>query len=219
MISASPPVASPSRETVVLVHGLAASRSMLWPLERVLRRRGYRTLNWGYRSIRGEIHSLSNALGGELEKLNANPSVGRFHLVTHSMGSILARAALANNDFSRLHRVVMLGPPHGGSRVATHLARVLGWLCRPLAQLSHSPTSLVNSLVEPTGYEIGIIAAARDRVVRIDDTCLSNQADHIVVNSGHTAMLFRREVADLIDSFLRQGRFARQKLRETVNAS
>jgi len=205
--------ASPKRETVVLVHGLAANRSILWPLQRSLRRRGYRTHNWGYSSIRGEIQSLSSSLSGELQKLNADPLVGRFHLVTHSMGSILARAALASHDFSQLKRVVMLGPPHGGSRVATQLARSLGWFCQPLVQLSDCPDSLVNNLVEPTGYEIGIIAAAQDRVVRIDDTCLSCQSDHIVVNSGHTSMLFRREVADLIESFLRQGRFAKPDLR------
>ena len=57
-----------------------------------------------------------------------------------------------------------------------------------------------------------IVAAARDRVVRIENTRLSNQADHIVVNSGHASMLFRSEVADLIDSFLRHGRFVRQGL-------
>jgi pimeloyl-ACP methyl ester carboxylesterase len=151
--------------------------------------------------------------------LNDDPSVDRFHLVTHSMGSILARAALANNEFSSLDRVVMLGPPHRGSRVATHLARMLGWLCRPLAQLSDGQNSFVNNLAEPTGYEIGIIAAERDRVVRVENTRLTNQVDHIVVKSGHTSMLFQPEVVDLIESFLRQGRFLRQNSRKMVKAS
>ena len=185
---------------------------MLRPLERSLKERGYQTYNWGYPSIRGEIQSLSEALGRELQQLEADTQIGRFHLVTHSMGSILARAALADKKFSRLGRVVMLGPPHGGSRVAANLARVFGRVCRPLAQLSDTPDSLVNSLPEPTGCEIGIIAAARDRVVRIENTRLSNQADHIVVNSGHASMLFRSETADLVDSFLRHGRFVRQRV-------
>lgn len=214
-MTTSPPAPAQRREIVLLVHGLAAGRAMLRPLERSLQQRGYQTFNWGYPSLRSEIQALSDALTQELIKLNADASVARINLVTHSMGSIIARSTLANNEFARLGRVVMMAPPHGGSRVAANLARLLGWLCRPLKQLSDNPNSLVNNLPEPEGYEIGIIAAARDRVVRIENTRLACQADHIVVNSGHTSMLFRLEVADLVDSFLRQGRFARQELRVT----
>lgn len=211
-LTVSPPRPAPGRETVVLVHGLAAGSAMLRPLERSLQRRGYQTLNWGYRSVRGEIQALSHTLAEVLRNLDSDDSVDRVHLVTHSMGSIIARSALATNQFTRLGRIVMLGPPNGGSRVAARLGRFLGWLCRPLNQLSDAPNSLVNNLPEPKDCEIGIIAASRDRVVHVDNTRLACQTDHIVVDSGHTSMLFRLEVADLVDRFLRQGRFASQEL-------
>jgi len=41
--------------TVVLIHGLAAGRWMLRPLERHLQACGYRTANWGYPSILRDI--------------------------------------------------------------------------------------------------------------------------------------------------------------------
>jgi pimeloyl-ACP methyl ester carboxylesterase len=197
--------------TVVLVHGLASNRTMLRPLEQSLRSRGYNTVNWGYPSIRSEIRSQSAALARELNRVN-DASSEPIHLVTHSMGSILARVALDAHHFDKLGRVVMLGPPHRGSRVARKLARVLGWLCRPLKQLSDHPSSFVNSLAEPRGYEIGIIAASRDRVVRIEDTRLDAQTDHVIVNAGHTSMLFRQEVVALVDCFLQSGLFARPAL-------
>lgn len=209
---ATPQVSGPpvAREVVVLVHGLAASRTLLKPLEWHLRQGGYETLNWGYPSIRGEIASLSESFSQRLRELCEDSTTHRFHLVTHSMGSIIARAALANAKFGRLGRVVMLGPPHGGSRVATNLSSVLGWLCKPLTQLSDRPDSFVNTLAEPVGHEVGIIAAARDRVVCIESTCLSRQTDHIIVDSGHTSMLFRRDVWHLVETFLHRGRFERQ---------
>ncbi len=212
MMSRTPqqPVLATDRELVVLVHGLAASRSMLRPLEMQLQRSGYETLNWGYPSIRGDIESVAQALQLNLRQVCEDVNVDRVHLVTHSMGSIIARIALANVEFTRLGRVVMLAPPHGGSHVATRLAKWLGWLFKPLPQLADPRDSFVNTLVEPIGHEIGIIAAARDRVVRIESTRLAQQSDHIVVDTGHSSMLIRKEVWRLIESFLRSGRFERQ---------
>lgn len=199
-----------SSELVVLVHGIAASKLVFWRLEDSMRSRGYATLNWSYPSIRGDIISMSESLGQQLDALEADDSVQQFHLVTHSMGSILTRAALASRRFANLGRVVMLCPPNRGSRVAANFSRFLGGVCKPLGQLSDAPDSWVNQLPELANIDIGIIAAARDRVVRIESTGLPTQADHIVVNSGHTSMLFRRDVAEFVESFLRLGRFNRE---------
>lgn len=205
------------RELVVLIHGLAANRAMLKPLERHIKQGGFETLNWGYRSVTGDIRQLGNSLAAQLREMDEDDRFERTHLVTHSMGSI-TRAALVQQRFPRLGRIVMLGPPHRGSRIAANCASMLGWLCKPLAQLSDDPDSLVNSLPEPEGYEIGIVAALHDRVVRIESTCLKTQKDHIVIRSGHTSMLFRREVAALVESFLRDGRFERQLASTGVSA-
>ncbi|MGE0760704.1 MAG: esterase/lipase family protein [Pirellulaceae bacterium] len=180
------------------------------PLERRIGRSGFRTLNWGYRSITGEIGRLSGVLATLLRELDERTDVNRYHLVTHSMGCILARAALGTSAPARLGSVVMLAPPNRGSTVATRLAPVLGWLCKPLIQLADGEDSFVNSLPVPQGLRIGVIAAAHDRMIRIADTVLTTQADHIVVPSGHTSMLFRPDVAALVAGFLRDGRFPRQ---------
>ncbi len=198
------------RELVVLIHGLAAGRAMMRPLESRLLQAGFETLNWGYRSIIGDIGRLGRSLAELLQQLDGRDSLDRIHLVTHSMGSIIARAALAESESQRLSRVVMLGPPNGGSPVATRLAPALGWFCKPLKQLSDRQGSFVRSLSQPSGHEIDIIAAAYDRVVRMEDTTLSTQSDHVIVRSGHTSMLFRHEVAELVESFLRTGKFRRE---------
>jgi pimeloyl-ACP methyl ester carboxylesterase len=198
----------PHDEWVLLIHGLASNRLVMKPLEWHLRRQGYRTLNWGYRSMWSQIESHAERLGDTLEQLDQRDDVRHIRLVTHSMGSILARNALLERSYRKVNRMVMLGPPNRGSRVATIAARGLGWFCKPLKQLSDAADSYVNRLGTQTGIETGVIAASNDRVVALESTFLPGISDHVVVQSGHTSMLFRNDVAHHVDCFLRVGRFA-----------
>ena len=198
------------QDTVVLVHGLAASRLMMKPIETHLRQCGFDTLNWGYPSIRGDIERHARRLSKTLQQLEQSPAINKICLVTHSMGGIVARTALLQTRLEKVSRLVMLGPPNHGSRVATVLAQGLGWLCKPLSQLSDTDDSFVNQLPPPGGIEIGIIAALFDRVVAIDSTHLSTELEHRVIPSGHNSMLFRRDVASDVANFLSRGRFAAQ---------
>lgn len=84
-----------SPDTVVLVHGLAAHKLAMWPLANYLVRRGFSVINWGYPSILPPIEHHARRLAELLESLESRPDEARYHLVTHSMGSIIARTALA----------------------------------------------------------------------------------------------------------------------------
>ena len=202
---------SPS-DTVVLVHGLAANRIVMRPLATRLAGHGYRTINWSYPSIRRDIERHASSLLSRLQQLDDDPSVAHVRLVTHSMGAIIARRALMQTRPDKLRSLVMLCPPNHGSRVATALARRVGWLCKSLSQLSAAADSFVNCLDAPRGIDVGIIAASHDRVVSIESTHLSTELDHCEVPSGHTTMLFRRDVADYVVAFLRQGRLQSPRL-------
>jgi pimeloyl-ACP methyl ester carboxylesterase len=87
-------VAHISAETVVLVHGLAAPKVAMWPLGRYLNRQGFQVVNWGYPSITQSIETHALRLAEMLGRLEQLPSGTPYHLVTHSMGSIIARTAL-----------------------------------------------------------------------------------------------------------------------------
>ena len=196
---------SPS-DTVVLVHGLAANRIVMKPLEMRLAGHGYRTINWGYPSICGDIQRHARGLLHRLQQLDDDPSVAHVRLVTHSMGGIIARRVLMQTRPEKLRSLVMLCPPNHGSSVAAALARRWGWLCKSLPQLSDAADSFVNCLEVPDAIDVGIIAASHDRVVSIESTHLATELDHREVPSGHTTMLFRRDVADYVAAFLRHGR-------------
>jgi hypothetical protein len=123
------------------------------------------------------------------------------------MGSIVARCALETGGLTKLGRFVMLGPPNRGSHIARRLASQLGDLCTPLRELSDASDSFVNRLEEPTHVEVGVIAAAADRVVPLKSTHLACQRDHIVLPGHHGVLPWRYETFRQVISFLQDGRF------------
>ena len=198
-----------SQEAVVLLHGLCANRFVMSRLARFLRSDGFDTANWGYRSTADTIEQHAILFLERLDQLVTRGSYDRIHLVTHSMGGIVARSALNFQIPPNIGRFVMLGPPNSGSHVARVLAPRLGRFCRPLDELSDAPDSYVNRLGEPKDVDLGIVAAAADRVVKLESTFLSRQLDHIVLPGHHGALPWRRETAEQVIHFLRHGRFQR----------
>lgn len=197
-----------SREWVVLVHGLGGNRLWMKPIEWRLKQAGFSTWNWGYNSLVGGVELHGKSLLNALQELDERDECECVHLVTHSMGSILARFAVTRRKFRKLQRMVMLGPPHAGSRVARNLAYVFGPLLQPLYELSDDASSLVNRLPVPVELAIGVIAASRDRVVSIESTRLTTLTDHLTIDSGHNSMLLRADVADYVARFLCSGKFS-----------
>ena len=202
------PSGQPSRDVVVLTHGFMAHRIMLRLLAARLRRAGWDTRIWGYESCLTSVARHADRFGSFLSHLQADTSVDRIHLVTHSMGCIIGRMALTENHLDKLGRFVMLTPPNRGSFVATATAGVFGRVFRPVAELTTAADSLVNSLAEPTHVDIGIIAAEQDALVSLESTRLSVPHSHITLPCLHSAVLFRRDAAALIDTFLKTGQFS-----------
>jgi len=202
------PSGQPSRDVVVLTHGFMAHRFMLRLLAARLRRAGWDTRIWGYESCLTSVTRHAGRFAGFLGHLQADDSIDRIHLVTHSMGCIIGRMALTERRLDKLGRFVMLTPPNRGSFVATATAGVFGRVFRPVAELTTAADSLVNLLEEPTQVDIGIIAAEQDTLVSLESTRLSVPHSHITLPCLHSAVLFRRDAAALTDTFLKTGRFS-----------
>jgi triacylglycerol esterase/lipase EstA (alpha/beta hydrolase family) len=197
-------------DTVVLVHGLGGSRIDMWPLGRRLKRLGYAVRNWGYRSIGQRIETHAERLADDLIAIDADMSAGKIHLVTHSMGGIIARTMLANRDIENLGRVVMLAPPHQGSHVARKLVPYIGWLTPSLNQLSDAEESYVNQLpnsLQSNGIEFGIVEATKDRVIAQGGVLLDGYRDYARVEGHHGVLAWYRQAIQLAEDFLVHGRF------------
>jgi pimeloyl-ACP methyl ester carboxylesterase len=194
-------------DVVVLVHGLAGHRAVMSPLARALRGHFSQVRSWGYSSLWARIERHGLALAKELRSLDER-ATGRIHLVTHSMGGIVGRLALAEYTPRHLGRVLMLAPPNRGSHLATRAAPYLGRFFPPIAQMCDDAGSFVASL-PPVGAELGIIAASRDLLVREDATHLAGETDHITLPGRHLSLLWNRTTAEQVRHFLQHGRFHR----------
>jgi pimeloyl-ACP methyl ester carboxylesterase len=201
---AATPLTNRPRSLVVLTHGFMANRWMLAPLALRLRRRGWRTRCWGYESWRTSVTVHAAAFAGVLRAVDDDPGIDVLHLVTHSMGCIIARAALDMYRPAKLGRFVMLAPPNRGSFVATAMARVVGRLLAPVTELTTHDGSLVNTTPQPAGIEVGVIAAAHDA---LDATRLDVPHAHATLPCLHSSLLFRRDAAELVARFLNSGTF------------
>jgi len=141
------------------------------------------------------------------------------HFVTHSMGGIILRAVLADMDWQRSGRLVMLAPPNHGSRVAELASRSLHYLCPALSDISTSPDSLVHRLPVVESLDTGVIAGTQDLLVHLESTHITNQADHVLVPCGHNRILRHPESLNQISYFLRNGRFTEGARRVVPAAS
>ncbi len=205
--------------TVILVHGLWTPAAVLLAHGHWLRRQGYRTLRFGYPSVRATLTQNAQAL----RRFVAEAGGDEIHLVGHSLGGLVILDMLRHDPDPRLRRAVLLGTPCTDSQCARRLARVGGlpallgrsigeWLARGSGATA-APRSAV---------EVGVLAGTRslglgrvlpglprpnDGVVTLAETRLPGAADHIALPVAHSEMLASRRCAAQIAAFLASGRF------------
>lgn len=198
------------QDTVVLLHGLGGTRLDMWRMARRIKSLGFNVRNWGYRSMGNRIETHAGRLGEFLTKLSQETG-GGIHLATHSMGGIITRTMLVDNEIDRLGRVVMIAPPHQGSHVARKLNRFIGWLSPSLLQLSDVESSFVNQL--PNSFmqrdiEFAIIESTRDRVIVQGGVLLNGCHDYAQIRAHHGVAPLYDETITLVENFLVNGKFS-----------
>jgi len=113
------------------------------PLKFALEAEGYtvRCFDYDWRRDIGE-------LGLELSRRIAAESARQISLIGHSMGGLVARAALRTEAGSRIQHLITLGAPHGGSFAPVQAVRGVYPLVRRLAQLdpAHSAETLARDV-------------------------------------------------------------------------
>lgn len=210
-------MSGPRTRTVVLVHGLWFGAWSMWLLERRLRKAGFSTCRFRYRSTRSALEGHAAALRDHL----ATRGGEGMDFVAHSLGGLVVLQMLTDFVGCPPGRAVLLGSPLAGSAVARRSARIPGF-ARLLGKVRPALEAGFSRL--PSGWQVGMIAGARsfglgwlvggtggagDGTVAVSETRADGLQEHLVIPVTHTGLLFSRAVARRVSGFLRSGSFSR----------
>lgn len=226
-VQAEPEPALKPVETVVLLHGIGMRSWTMWRVESQLKRASYRVLNLNYPSRKLPLVRLGREWLPEQLRRHGIGDGERVHFVTHSMGGIVLRMWMREvGPPPNLGRVVMIGPPNGGSAAADRLRHVAisRWYMGPnLTGLGTDEASIPRSLgpwPAPTS-QLGIIAGDRainplfsawlaepnDGAVAVRSAPLEGMSDFLVLHHSHTFLLWRADTLRAVKTFLATARF------------
>ncbi|GHB98401.1 esterase/lipase family protein [Cerasicoccus arenae] len=212
------------KETVVLLHGLAATSGTMGHIERTLEAEGYRVVNIDYPSMSQSLDELAVHVRADIVRETADAK--RIDFVTHSMGGILLRMIERDNPLPEIGRVVMISPPNQGSMAVNLLADMPGakLLIGPAGMALASGENEQLQSLKPATFEVGVIAGslgldpfmsslipgADDGVISVESTKLEGMTDFTIVHETHPMLVFNGEVMDQTTAFLKTGKFLPQ---------
>ena len=164
-------------KAVFLVHGWGVRAVAMTRLASALADEGFTVYNYDYPTSKRKIGEHSGIFLSLYRRILETEKPSDVFFVTHSMGGILLRAALAQMDESecrRIEAVVMLGPPNRGSILA-YLGknRVARGINASLADMTPEEDSYVRNIPPPPFLPpVGIVAAKYDGKVALRSTLL-----------------------------------------------
>lgn len=202
-------------DRVLLIHGIWNAKAWLSPLASRLREAGFMPEVFGYSSVFG---GPDVAVPELVERLRGTE--GPVTLVGHSLGGLIALEALRQAPDLPVSRVVCLGSPLRGSGAARGLAGRT-WTAPVLGRSSHllqrgferwdgtPPVGMVaGNVAHGLGHFFARFEGESDGTVAVAETRLPGLADHCVVASSHSGLVFSPEAARQAVTFLRDGHFS-----------
>lgn len=223
---------------VIVLHGLMRTKNSMEPLSDYLRQHGsYHVINVQYASSRETVEIHASDLRQIIDGLG--PGVNEIDFVGHSLGNIVVRHYLGDTIQSgigpdpRIKRMVMLGPPNQGSRMARILKN--SFLFKTIAGASGGQLSLGWKHLEPKlatpDFEFGIIAGGQDDeedwsnfllkgkddfTVSVQETKLAGASDFLVEPWLHSTIMKQTEVHAATLQFLQHGYFVSEDQRQPI---
>ena len=214
-----------STENVILLHGLCRTSRSMRKMQHTLAQAGYTVWNVDYPSRTAPIDELADdAIGKAIAACRQNGAT-KIDFVTHSMGGILVRSYLARHHVPSLGRVVMLGPPNGGSEVVDKLGglSLFKWINGPAGNELGTDKNSVPNQIGPAHFPVGIIAGDRsinwinslflipgrnDGKVSVERARLAGMSDFIVIHATHSFVTYNSKAIRLTIEFLQTGKFS-----------
>ncbi|MEC9297793.1 MAG: alpha/beta fold hydrolase [Gemmatimonadota bacterium] len=225
ILSGCSPPPPDGAESVIVVHGLGRTSASMTILVSRLKNAGFRVVNFGYPSTSEPMEALVDRLQAEVGRC-CEGEAETVHFVTHSMGGVLVRSYLDRQPEAHQGRVVMLSPPNQGSEIIDVFADspLLQRFVGPAGSSLGTDSAGMASQLGPVRFGLGIVTGDRsmnplaswlipgpdDGKVAVDRARVEGATDFIVVSATHTFIMNRRDVAEEVVHFIRNGQFERE---------
>ncbi len=226
---------------VIVLHGLIRTTDSMLKLGRFLEENSNLTaVPFEYASTRKRVAYHAKALSSVIDSLGSE--VTEVNFVAHSMGNIVVRHYLSDLSESKttqppqFGRMVMIGPPNQGSRMATVLKRsfMFNMIAGPAGrELGDGWEKLEPHLATPS-FEFGIIAGGQsdkqkisnfilygkdDFTVSVSETRLPGATDSLVKPLLHSTMMRKPMTLEATLRFLEHGYFVSESERTPIPKS
>jgi pimeloyl-ACP methyl ester carboxylesterase len=198
----------------LLVPGLWMPAAAMRVMARSLEQAGYTVHAFTYAGRASFDDNLARFTSCLREQLGGRPA----HLVGHSLGGVLLLEALRDRDLP-VASAVLLGAPVRGCMAGRRLGSIPGgswmmggcrerWAEREACWRRAEPLGVIAGTVPlGLGRLLGRLPGDSDGVVRVEETTVEGMADRMLVPLGHSMLIFSRSVCELLDRFMRKGRF------------
>lgn len=211
-----PKIRGAGDELVICIHGLWRSKWAMEPLAKSLARDGYSTYNLPYPSFKETLSEMSDRLATVIDTVG--DQYRKVHLVTHSLGGVIARRYFSEHKPSNCGRVLMIAPPLKGSRIVdwlgeSPLRKALGpagdFLSTQMMEYESQRVDVEAGVIMGDVTKIPflhhVIGEESDGIVRVESGRVDGLKAFKVVHADHTFITSDPEVMSLASEFLKSG--------------
>lgn len=216
--------AAENKEVVVLVHGYNKDHRDMIQLKEYLETRGYEIvtvdLPLRFRSVEHATGVFRDQMEATLASLETEQKIS---FVGHSTGGLVIRKYLDElENKEMINRAVQIATPNQGSSLATLVSDISELWTSIFTTLESLEVENVEAmdLIEGDAIEIGAIAGNKstrffgrllegenDGRVKVESVKYPGLSDFIVIPYHHNEIHHQEKTAELVDRFLRTGKF------------
>jgi pimeloyl-ACP methyl ester carboxylesterase len=185
---------SGGRRPVLLVHGILCNRGVWRSWFGLLGAAGFGPVRAiDLEPLLGDLETHAQTVANALQSLQRECDGSRVSIIAHSMGGLVARAALRRAGPGVIREIVTIASPHHGTALAC------SWPSPPLRQMRpHSPwlRGLAADEAPPTVPITSIYTAQDNLIVPARSAVIDGGRTLELDGVGHMGLLFRRRCID-----------------------
>ncbi len=185
---------------LLLVHGYGCNRGIWYGVDRWLAGLGWAVDACNLEPPHADIDDSGIQVAQAAERLCARTGYASVIIIAHSMGGLVARAALRHAPNAPISHVITVGTPHYGTWHARLGRGACAAQMRPGCEWLHA---LPGAEPPALAARFTSIASRHDNIVSpIECALLKGSRQFVRERVGHMAMLYDRQVRDYIEQRL-----------------